>query len=77
MNKGIITLCMLLAFCATSVFANPQIQTKHKALKKDGVQITCAYCHTTGKVEKKKGYPVANINANASCKGPGCHPVKK
>ncbi len=55
--KKIGFLVLLAAFCTSSIaLANTDIQKKHKGLKKDGKMINCAYCHTTAKIEKKKGY---------------------
>ncbi|MGV7930195.1 MAG: hypothetical protein AB2L13_15055 [Spirochaetota bacterium] len=76
--KKIGFMVLLAAFCASSIaLANPDIQKKHKGLKKDGKMINCAYCHTTAKIEKKKGYGIALVNKNPLCMGSGCHPVKK
>lgn len=77
MKKTFFAFFMVALFTATSVTANPQIQAKHKGLKKDGKMINCTYCHTTAKIEKKKGYNINNANKNALCMGSGCHPVKK
>ena len=41
-----------------------------------GGQWDGAYCHTTAKIEKKKGYGIALVNKNPLCMGAGCHPLK-
>jgi hypothetical protein len=78
MKKAYLAIFIGIVFAASALFANPAIQTKHKGLKKDGKMINCAYCHNTGKIEKKKGAADMNaINKKAACMGAGCHPVKK
>ena len=78
MKRAYLAIIIAAIFAATGLLANPQLQTKHKNMKKGDKMINCAYCHTAAKIEKKKG--AANINAinkNPNCTGAGCHPVKK
>ena len=75
--KKIGYMVLLALFCVSSVaLANPEIQKKHKGLKKDGKMINCGYCHTSAKIKKEKGYGIALVNKNSMCMGAGCHPIK-
>jgi cytochrome c553 len=80
MKRIFIALFIAAVFSASSVWANTQIQAKHKGMKKDAKMINCTYCHTTAGFEKpkvKRAPNMAKINATSFCMGSGCHPVKK
>ncbi len=89
--KKILTIIAAVSFLSTTaLYANMQIQGKHKNLKKDGKTVNCAYCHTQAKIVKpkvaqgesykfKKGaaWDLSKVDRMALCTGSGCHPVKK
>lgn len=89
--KKILTIIAAVSFLSTTaLYANMQIQGKHKNLKKDGKTVNCAYCHTQAKIAKldakkgqtplfKKGaaWDLSKVNRIALCTGSGCHPLKK
>jgi len=89
--KQIISIIVLTGFFSTTaLYANSQIQSKHKNMKKDGKTVNCAYCHTQAKIAKldakkgetpkfKKGagWDLSKVDKISLCTGSGCHPVKK
>lgn len=77
MKKATIAIFIATAFITSLLMATPAIQSKHTGLKKKGNDINCAYCHDSVKIKKDKGYGIKKINKNSSCKGSGCHPLKK
>jgi len=90
MKKFISIIVLMSFFSTTALYANSQIQSKHKNMKKDGKTVNCAYCHTQAKIAKldakkgetpkfKKGagWDLSKVDKISLCTGSGCHPVKK
>jgi len=78
MVKKLSLLLVLLMFTATA-FSNVKIAAKHKDKMKDNQKVTCVYCHTNQKIEKKKDQVQGQkLNGVAfskikSCAGADCH----
>jgi hypothetical protein len=66
-------LLFIAAFTTVNLMANTEIQKKHAGKKKDGKAVGCAYCHTSAKIEKKKGLNLAALKKMPQCLGSGCH----
>lgn len=68
--KKVVTLVAALiiavSLASSDLSANKKIKKKHTKPGKDGVKITCSYCHKKAKIKKKKGGK-AGRKGNAYC----------
>jgi hypothetical protein len=72
---GIIITAMLAGW---NLAANGKNNKAHlKFTGQNNAKINCVYCHTTNKIQKKKGADLNALYKTPACAGEKCHPVKK
>ena len=72
MKKIVFGLAIATMFVSSILFADVNLNKKHKGMEKDGAKVNCAYCHTKAG-NPKEGKDYAKYRDGKFCKGSGCH----